>query len=63
MSGQPELSGQRVVRAGVEQNIVTGLWQWVVVTDSTKTVSVGFDTSLAAARSMIEALRRHSAEL
>ena len=62
MSGQPELSGHRVVRASVEQNIVTGLWQWVVVTDNTTTASGGFVTSLAAARSMIEELRRHPAE-
>jgi hypothetical protein len=57
-----ELSGLIVISARVWLNEETDRWSWEIVTNMTNSRSGGYDTALAAARSMVHELRLHSPE-
>lgn len=61
MARKRELSGQQVKTARIWQD-ERGRWHFEVITDMTETRSPGFDTSLAAARTLVNELQKHSTE-
>lgn len=62
MAKERELSGETVIAAEIYFDAFVGHWYYVLVTKERHRQSPGFDTPLAAARTLVNELQNHSRE-